>query len=211
MRDWCIVTGATGPHEQFLGITVPTIAHYADEWDMDVRMVPLEDFRQVLYDPDVPPSWVKIPLLHKLLDEGYEGVLWIDADAGFVRVDEDIRPLVTAPWNWVHNRYETPGQPCVPCCGVLAVTQGAQPYLDHVWAMRDEYRDHPWWEQMAALRMFGWDEPSGELVNGGGQASLPARWNSTPASPADDPVIFHASGVFPVDARVSLLRGHLTT
>lgn len=202
LTDWCVVTGASGPHIPFLSITVPTIERYGARWRMDTKVAQ--------FQPDAyPASWSKVPLLSGLLEDGYEGVLWIDADAGFVRVDEDIRPLATAPWNWVHNRYETPGQPCVPCCGVLAVRQGAQPYLEHVWSMRDVYRDHPWWEQMAALRMFGWDEPSGELLNGGGQAALPARWDSTPASPAEDPVIFHASGVFPVDARAGLLRERL--
>jgi hypothetical protein len=187
-------------HTQFLPLTVPTIKRYANRHGMDSQVAELLDF-------GLPPSWLKVTLLRDLLDQGYDGVLWVDADALFVRTDEDIRTLATAPWNWVHNEYYQPGQPCVPCAGVLAVTQGAQPILDHVWKLQEVYRDHPWWEQRAALEVFGWDEPSGTLRNPDGQAALPARWNSTPASPGDDlPVIYHASGIFPVESRVQYLR-----
>ena len=160
---------------------------------------------------ELPPSWEKILLLSNKLDAGYQGVLWVDADAEFLRFDEDIRTLAGPGWNWVHNRYaEGCGVPwpCVPCAGVVAVTPEANETLDILWGMRHEYANAPWWEQSAALDLFGWDPVTGELRDPEGQHALPDRWDVTPTSPADDPVIYHASGIPDINKRLDLLIHH---
>lgn len=206
MKDWAVITGAVGPHVQLLEWTVPTMRRYAEVMDMDYAQYELGI-------TDLPPSWEKILLLRNKLEAGYEGVLWVDADAMFVRFDEDVRPLAPAGWNWVHNRYDqmptkwTSPWPCVPCAGIVAVRPEGIPTLDTLWEMRHEYADAPWWEQSAALDLFGWDPVTGELRDPEGQAALPARWDWTPASPCDDRVILHASGM-PFDDRIDLLRAN---
>ena len=203
MKDWCVITGACGPHSRLLEQTSPTMRRYAEVMDMDYAGYELGI-------TDLPPSWEKILLLSNKLDAGYEGVLWVDADAEFLRFDEDVRTLVRPGWNWVHNRYVGKPWPCVPCAGVVAVTPEAQETLDLVWELRYDYRDHGWWEQQAALTLFGWNPDTGELTEPEGQHELPARWNSTPESPAEDPVIYHASthDGSTIDKRLDLLIHH---
>ena len=202
MKDWCVVTGASGTHTQLLAMTEPTMRLYAGVMDMDFAAAEL-------VDRDLPPSWQKISVMSGKLEDGYKGVLWVDADAAFVRFDEDIRDLARPGWNWVHNRYDMAATaapwPCVPCAGVVAVTPEAQGTLATLWEMRTEYAHAPWWEQSAALKLFGWDERTGELHAPEGQHELPARWDWTPASPCEDRVILHASGM-PFEQRVALLR-----
>jgi hypothetical protein len=56
------------------------------------------------------------------------------------------------------------------------------------------------------LKLFAWDEVTGTLGKPEQQSELPAVWNSTPESPAKNPVIFHASGVQPFDARLQMIQ-----
>ena len=192
---WLVLTAANGEHEKLLEYSAPTLEAYARRWGMAWRA-------NKITDTEFPASWNKIRLIQYYLGI-YHGVLWMDADAMFVRYDEDIRPLATASWNWVHNRY-TQGDPVVPCAGVVACTDDRVPAA--LWEMRFRHRDSPWWEQSAAHEFFGWDRRTGALTqNLDLQAELPARWDSTPASPSEDPVVFHASGL-PMAERVRLMR-----
>ena len=202
MKDWAVITGAAGDHNKFLKVTMPTLYRYGEVFDMDVARYELD-----ATDPPLRSSWQKIMLLRNKLDAGYQGVLWVDADAMFVRFDEDIRDLAQPGWNWVHNRYVGKPWLCVPCTGVVAVTPEAIGTLDVLWQMRDEHLDAPWVEQSAAHELFAWQNFSGALADPDGQHELPARWNSTPESPADNPVIFHAASYdyCTFDSRLDLL------
>lgn len=205
-KDWCVITGAAGEHKKFLKVSAPTLKRYGEVFDMDVAAYELD-----ATDPPLRSSWQKIMLLKHKLEAGYRGVLWIDADAAFLRFDEDIRDMVEPGWNWVHNRYVGKPWPCVPCTGVVAVTPEAMDILDTLWKMRDVHLDAPWVEQSAAHELFGWSDFSGRLSYPDGQHELPARWNCTPESPADNPVVYHAAsydgGTF--DSRLALLVQHV--
>ena len=187
-KDWCVITGAVGDHMEFTKWTVPTMRRYAEVMDMDFAQYELWPT-----DPPLGSSWEKVMLMRHKLEVGYEGVLWVDADAMFVRYDEDIRDVVEPGWNWVHNKYAGKPWPCVPCTGVVAVTAEAMDTLHILWELREEYINAPWVEQTAAHVLFGWDPTTGELHEPEGQSALPDRWNSTPESPAEDPVIYHAA------------------
>src|SRR6202043_2008387 len=98
---WTLVSAATGAHIELLEISRASKEAYAARWDMECCID--TDF---MGTSDRPASWMKIPLItNTLSDEGCDGVLWVDADALFARNDVDIRREVTAPWNWVVNRY----------------------------------------------------------------------------------------------------------
>lgn len=204
--SWAVVTAATGPHLALLDIGRPTMQRYAETHGMAF----LEDTECMV--GSLPPSWYKVPLLIDALSV-YEGVLWIDADAMFMRYDVDVRDVATGAWNWVVNEYDVhwrPDKMLAPCAGVLALTPEAVPLLEAVWDLRDKYANHPWWEQAAAHELTGWDPccPDCKWVGETQWSSLvgvlPREWDSTPADPHPDPVVFHASGIG-FDSRVTLM------
>lgn len=203
---WTVLTAASGDHRELLQYGVPTLERYATRWGMDLSVPTITPQMTEQF----PASWWKIRFMLDLLAGGKSGVLWVDADAKFVRFDEDIRTLAKAPFNWVHNRYrartEFPWE-MVPCTGVLAVTNRGVPALESIWALRDKHRDSCWVEQSAAHEVFGWDSEG--IHNGALQGELPARWNYMPGPFSvvpDDPVILHASGATSMADRLAVLR-----
>lgn len=204
---WAVVTAATGPHLALLEIGRPTMQRYADTYGM-AFVADTECMVGAL-----PPSWYKVPLLIDALSL-YEGVLWIDADAMFMRYDVDVRDVALKPWNWVVNEYDVHWQADkmrAPCAGVLALTPEAVPLLEAIWDLREVEPNHPWWEQAAAHRLTGWDPcwPDckwvGETEWSHLVGELPREWDSTPADPHPEPIVFHASGVA-MDTRVQMMR-----
>jgi hypothetical protein len=209
---WALATAATGPHIELLEIARPSLEQYADTWGMHL----VTDIVVMGSDPATPPSWLKIPLLGDLLTR-HDGVLWVDADAMFLRFDVDIRTVAPKDWNWVYNEYgpeiapwHRPPPMVAPCAGVLALRPKAQDLLDAVWKMRSKYLTHPWWEQAAAHELFGWcpEWPDcrwrSDTPHTPRQGPLPREWDSTPADPHPNPIIFHASGI-PLAERAELM------
>ena len=206
---WAVVSAATGPYLDLLAIAESTHQRYAEAYGMEY-----EQDTGIMGTHGYPPSWWKIPLLKDAL-KTYEGVLWIDADALFRRVDIDIREVAKKPWNWVVNNFSVPWRTdtmYAPCCGVLALTPEAVPILDAVWALRDKYRDHPWWEQAAAYEVTGWiaehpdcrwvgETPLSPLVG-----ELGLEWDSMPANMHPNPICFHASGLATLGERKRLMK-----
>ena len=187
---WALVTGATGGHDELLRVSLPTMKAYADRWGMDLVQADLTG--------GLPPSWFKIPaMIHEL--ETHDGVLWVDADAVFLRYDVWIGDCCTKPWNWVINEYTLrPGMDMVvPSCGVFAVKSEGRHLLELVWEKRNEYASAPWWEQSAAHDLFGWGSGvwNAETPYSGLAGTLPRAWNSQAHDPADDPIVFHAAGL----------------
>ena len=204
---WALVTGATGDHTKLLAIGRPTMRSYADRHGMA--------FIEADLTGALPPSWYKIPAMREALDE-YEGVLWVDADAMFVRYDVNIAQCATKPWNWVINKYRLGrDEPMVvPSCGVFAVTAQGKGLLDLVWEKRDTFADHGWWEQGAAHDLFGWTGDGycsfvGPTSYYFMQGELGRDWNSQPHDPQPDPIVLHFSGLKFAD-RLALMKAQLT-
>lgn len=175
--SWVLLTGATGPHEELLEISWPSLKVYADRWGMDLMESALGD--------EFPASWYKIPAIAALLPH-HEGVIWIDADAVVVEPSVDIRAYAAKPWNWVvHHLGEH-----VPNCGVLVLKNDPRvfEFLADIWALRDTYRDHPWWEQAAAIEV---QSLYADIIN-----ELPLRFNVLAGrTPCSDAVIYHAASL----------------
>lgn len=151
-----LATIGTGPMEPVLDLALPTFRAYADRYGYEV----------VVGDGDSqgrPPSWAKVLLMKRLLNE-YDEVLWIDADAIILRNDRDISDEVP-PDAWQAFAM-CPGWRTGPIlnCGVWLIrsTDKAKSFLDLVWSA--EHRiEHRWWEQMAVLDLLGFDE-RGEVI-----------------------------------------------
>lgn len=94
-----------------------------------------------------PASFYKLNVIMDALSESPQ-VLWIDADAMVVgkRAMSEIVANTTLNISKDDNG---------PNCGVMAWTQCAESFqaLDRLMNLRDQFKDHQWWEQ-AALQTF---------------------------------------------------------
>ena len=167
-----IVTFATGAYEELLEVSLPAMRRYAVQHGYTVIADPPPRHSR-------PPSWMKIPLLHDLLDE-YDELLWLDSDVIIVDTSHDLADDVP-PWAWqALVRHHTPDGE-VPNCGVWFVKPEMGETLDRLWEM-DRYLDHPWWEQGALLELLGYQGRPARLADPTGLYDhtywLDLEWNS---------------------------------
>jgi galactosyl transferase GMA12/MNN10 family len=101
-----------------------------------------------------PPAWGKVPLMRRLLDDVDE-VLWIDADAVILDGSVDLTSEVAPDAYQALVRHVTnDGE--VPNTGVWFLRgQRGRELLDAVWR-REEYSNHKWWENAAAMDLLGY-------------------------------------------------------
>ncbi len=79
----CIATSFDDNYAEIGDICAATIRKYAEKFGYDYRV-----FREPMSDR--PPTWDKVIITQQLFEEGYEYVLWSDADALFTNFDHDI-------------------------------------------------------------------------------------------------------------------------
>ena len=139
------------------------------------------------------PHWNKIALIKHALAEGFERVVWLDADTLILRHDEDIRTAINdgPPLGLAqHPRPDLDGNPTHFNSGVIIARNGARAreFFDVVWTTGPS-RKHPWLEQGRVhdiLKLFP------DIVQ-----RLDDRWNSTVnVTDVPNPMIkaWHGSG-----------------
>ena len=84
MRALCVTTAYDRKFAGLGNYCASTLQYYADVHGHDAYI--LSDVTMT----DRHPAWYRIRLIERLFDEGYDWVLWVDADAMFVRFDTDI-------------------------------------------------------------------------------------------------------------------------
>lgn len=207
-RDKVLCTWATGPHEQLLALTRPSLEQYADRhgYDVELRTTPATHGR--------PASWGKVELLRELVAT-HQVVVWIDADAVIVdqRADmaSELRP--GRDLYVVAHRYD--GN-VLPNFGVVMMRGGAwsERFLARLWD-RTEFLEHRWWENAGVIEMLGYDDHwpwqtrADGVALGYGDAPITwrrptmtrlrtrfidKRWNSVWADESPEPVIQHFPG-----------------
>jgi hypothetical protein len=207
----CIVSGSDERFAPLFAVTAPTHAAYAADLGYDYRAF---RFRNEPW----PPSWSKVPVLQSALED-YERVVWIDADAGFVR--HAVLPHL-APVTLAHQTLRneaTGGAWKWPCCGVMSLEgDDGRWFLTLLWKGMERYQDHPWWEQAVAYDLLGYDNrvrgpEDGDPYLGPTEwtehsAFFPEYVHDTPQDPRENPVIFHATA-FPLDRRIQMMRERL--
>lgn len=169
-------TLAFGNHAELLEIGRPAIETYCERHGYDLVV-------RTQQRTDLPASWEKIPLVRELLDD-YPEVMWMDADAVIVDPSEDIFAALSPDRSIgivMHVNLSL-----LPNAGVLAFRSSPEAIalLDQVWATRERYRDHGWWEQAALCEALGF-ETIGGLVRLTSPTRympalqfLPVVWNS---------------------------------
>ena len=161
---------------------------------------------------DRPPAWNKILLIQRLFDQGYDFVLWVDADALFLRFAPDIRGEIAVGKDLFMVKHEMrrqlqPGAWLaldVPNTGVMLLqnSEWTRWFLQAVWE-RTDYIDHQFWENAAVHDLMGYrflldpakrNEPDANVLSH--VAWLDVAWNSIPGKCASPrPIIHHYAGV----------------
>jgi galactosyl transferase GMA12/MNN10 family len=145
----------SGPYRDLLNISAVTYRGYAARHGYDVEL------RTELPAPERPAPWSKVRLVQSLLDD-YEEVFWIDADAIFVDISEDIarhvkpgKDLYLVEHIWEGGRLRGPN------FGVFLIrsTPWSRKLLDDIWAS-EQFIDHMWWENAALYEMLGYEIPA---------------------------------------------------
>lgn len=151
------------------------------------------------------PAWYRIKLIEARFAEGFDFVLWIDADAIVVRFDRSILSEVEAGRDLYLVRQTVPHISTtvpVPNTGVLLVrnTAWAHALLRDIWN-EVAYLDHPWFENAALIKLLGYRSLLGEgddvpdVERLARIKFLPVEWNSLPRhQTAADPIIRHYAG-----------------
>lgn len=178
-----LLTGWCGPEFQRIAhSTVPLMERYAERHGMEFSCVNL-------HAEDAPPSWVKVPRIMAALKRGHRACVWLDADVVIFDSSKSIiADVAHTSWQGLVEHETECG--LVPNCGVWVVTERMLPVLREVWAGRDRFLHHPWWEQAAMLERMGYELsltqgwPSAK--RGGGSdlldhtTFLASKWNHHP-------------------------------
>jgi hypothetical protein len=196
-------------------ISARSIAVYATLNKLDYGIFPIPSTER-------PASWGKLKLILDIFKENDspDFVFWVDADACFVRFDENISRVIKDDKDFYlvshvfcrfsvrHGVYLAVDRPNM---GVFMIrkSEWSINFLNKLWSM-SQYIDHPWWENAAAMDLFGYRcELTGNIESNEAIEEylakvewLPLAWNSL----ADlwnrtkdndgsvDPIILHYAG-----------------
>lgn len=178
-----ICTFGVGPHSEILRLTRGPMLDYARRhgYSFVDASVAVEKM-----DPTVPPSWRKLNVLRELLGEGFEWVLWLDADILVVEPKEDILARVPERTSLAFACHEVPGHGYTPNAGLLLASS-----VGIVDALEEEARSCRFssriWEQAGLWKMCGIDpdahrttratEPERAMMVAADFYELGHRWN----------------------------------
>jgi hypothetical protein len=196
---------ATGPYRSMLSRSALSFERYAERWGWEV-VLSTEDLSD-----GRPAPWGKVPLLRSLLD-AYEWVLWLDADVVIVDQAADIsteiregKDLYLTEHKWLDQYTANSG------VMLIHASDWSRAFLDEVWA-REEYADHPWWENAAVLDLLGYGLDPARLVRPTkwlrDTRVIDPRWNSVEIDRAERPAFIHR-GFYDARTRTRQITGDL--
>lgn len=194
----CVATSYDNGFSKIGAFSAASIELYAQKWGFDTYV----DGQVKL---DRPTPWHRVRLIPELFKLDYEYVLWIDADAVIVDQSRNILEEVETGKDLyivehAHPEFESSK---VPNTGVMLARNcpWSVSFFDDLWKM-DEYEEHPWWENAAAMKMFGYlnllDEgefaPRSDVLKH--VKFLDDIWNHLPEiSPPGGQIIEHFAGM----------------
>lgn len=200
----CIVTYASGAHEELLDVALPTYKEFAHRWQYEL----IVGRNHWLSMKDMPAPWMKIPLLLKALHEGYNEVVWFDCDLVVVDFSQDFPPLEDGKLHAMVRHFEDNSE--VPNSGVWRLRGGrgedsVEVLLNQMREL-EVFKNHGWWEQAALLTLMGYTVPpeGSHFPDTKCRCVHQTKWhkacqfmrlkfNSHPQYRAENPVIVHCS------------------
>ena len=195
MTGAVLIQHAVGRHEELLRSTMELHAQYARQHDIVYQAIlgPLNILCR-------PPTWWKWILIHRAIQDGFQIVVWLDADCIIVDPREDIscslhprNPPVGMVWHQ-SRYYERQG---LHNSGVV-VARACVETVDYIWDLwatgKGPYRSingrQPTWNDNFAVVLIDEEFP-------GKVQTIDNKWNHGWASPSPAPVVhgFHGAGV----------------
>lgn len=194
-----------------LAHSLPTFERYAAAHGYDVHVEPIDDHVGIA-DPSARRAarWQKIDLLWASLSR-HRLVLWMDADAMFLRFDRDIADDLP-PTCFQGLVLESLPTRTNPNTGVWLLRSGrsASAFLDEV--LERGLQEHSWADQATVCAALGWNlgdhhghgaRWSRSTQHDAGTAWLPVQWNPV-GRPVADARVLHCAGA-PIEDRVGLM------
>lgn len=165
---------------------------------------------------DRPPAWNKLLVIRELFIQGYEYVLWIDADAVFQSYEQNIEDEIQDDKDLYLVGHYLNG--CfTPNTGVMLIRNSTWSHklLDLLWE-QDQYIHHMWWENAAFLELYGTKDFQAHSIpyiesrlDKHKILFLETMWNSIPIkAESPSPIIVHFAG-FSNDIRLPRMKGIL--
>jgi lipopolysaccharide biosynthesis glycosyltransferase len=201
-----IITAYDDGYKDVGDLSAKSIALYAFANNFEFEIFNVNTF-------DRPPAWIKIYLLiQEIKSNKYDYILWVDADACFIRVDKNILDEVRPDKDiYLVNHLCTIGRldgcpglslQCErPNTGVMLVkaSNWSTQFLETIW-QQEEFINHGWWEQAALHKLIGYHY---EISNGATKNEpvesilshihwLNNRWNCVPTAmdpTTDEPIV----------------------
>jgi len=151
---------------------------------------------------DRPTSWHRIVFIPKLFAEGFDFVIWMDADAIITRFDVDVRSLIKPDKDLYIVQHENIGEDGpVPNAGFMVFRNSSwsKKLLEEIWEKR-EYIDHKWWENAALIDILGYKHLVGGVRDFNHEMLakvefIKSEWNYVPMREVvAKPIITHFAG-----------------
>jgi hypothetical protein len=161
---------------------------------------------------DRPTPWHRVKLIQQLFNEGYDIVIWMDADAIITRYDCDIRSLLKPDKDLYLVQHDNIGEDGpVPNTGfmILKNTDWSKSLLQEIWN-KEEYINHKWWENAALIDILGYKHLLGGVRSFDNEMLakvefISSEWNYVPMREVvAKPIINHFAG-FTREERLKLL------
>jgi nucleotide-diphospho-sugar transferase len=205
----CVLTAHDSRYKSIASISVPSIRALADAHAYTLRTIERDDCTR-------RGGWIKIESIRQVLEEGFDFVLWLDADIYVARQDIDIRNVIR-PEIHLHMAWHKPaprpdGDPPHFNTGVMLIraSDWSRQFFGRVWETGP--LNHRWNDQATILHLLGYDR----ILNLGENrladidqaplSQLNIRWNSIPGVCAsDDPIIWHFAGL-EISERLRLMQ-----
>jgi len=150
-----------------------------------------------------PTPWHRIKFIPKLFAEGFDFVVWMDADAIITRFNVDVRSIIKPDKDlyMVQHEYNGKDNP-IPNSGFLVIrnTSWSKKLLEEIW-QKKEYINHKWWENAALMDILGYKNLVGGVRNLNHEMLakvefINSEWNYLPMHEVvAEPIVTHFAGL----------------
>jgi nucleotide-diphospho-sugar transferase len=208
----CLVTAYDQAYAACAALTVPRMRAFSTLHGYELRALRREACAR-------PGGWIKIEPILEALEDDFDFVFWMDADALIIRRDVDVRTAAIdgADLMMVWHGPDTAEllEPnFIPHfnSGVMLIRSSdwSREFFARVWETGQ--LPHTWRDQAAMLRLLGYDNILGlgperpDEPNRSQIARLATVWNAIPGvAMVPDPIVHHFAGR-PLDDRLRLLH-----
>lgn len=196
-KSVCVTTSFDEPFASIGEYAAMSIEHYARCHGFSAHI-------ERSFEIDRPPAWRRVRLIAELFDQGFDYVMWVDADAVFTRFDVSILSEVSRDAHLYLSKVPARmlSDQDFPNTGVMLIKNcdWSRSLLLTLWSM-DQYTHHFLWENAAMVKLMGFnsllgdgpDTPNDDFLKY--VKWLPVIWNNIPGcSNDDDAIIVHWAG-----------------